>query len=330
MLKFLANNIEQLDLALEHILKGDANNARFGLMLVDNVVEITLHQIAKNMQSEAQSWMYRGQRYEHAYELRDALGKPFGPKVKFARIIGMLGDESSETINIFHSFRNEVYHIGVQHEAILQAISKFYFKIAIKFLRGYSQPCWGTLGMVLPERARKYFKDQEFYFNGIEEYHAACDMLGNQLSVDAAELAGILADHIEEIIEYQDYAIIAIATDGLWEISRDKAVAKSMAWKIAFTDEGKAFAQKHGWSTGSLFDFVNWIEANYPIPIRKDPIEDWQKRAHAVRHEKNPHRALKKYRDFMTQTADTRAILDEAHGQVEQYIQEKINRRLGK
>lgn len=49
MLRFLANNIEQVDLALEHVAKGDANNARFGLMLLDNVVEITLHQIAKDM-----------------------------------------------------------------------------------------------------------------------------------------------------------------------------------------------------------------------------------------------------------------------------------------
>lgn len=46
MLDFLANNIEQLGLALEHIRLEDANNCRFGLMLTDNAVEITLHQTA--------------------------------------------------------------------------------------------------------------------------------------------------------------------------------------------------------------------------------------------------------------------------------------------
>lgn len=35
MLRFLANNIDQLDLALEHIAKGNVNDARFGLMLTD-------------------------------------------------------------------------------------------------------------------------------------------------------------------------------------------------------------------------------------------------------------------------------------------------------
>ncbi len=43
MLRFLANNLEQLDLAQEHVSTGDANKARFGLMLTDNAVEITLH-----------------------------------------------------------------------------------------------------------------------------------------------------------------------------------------------------------------------------------------------------------------------------------------------
>ena len=63
MLLFLANNIEQVDLALETVGKGDANNARFGLMLLDNVVEITLHQIAKDKQSELSSLLHREKSY---------------------------------------------------------------------------------------------------------------------------------------------------------------------------------------------------------------------------------------------------------------------------
>ena len=36
MLRFLANTLEQLDLALEHVIKEDANNNLLGLMLTDN------------------------------------------------------------------------------------------------------------------------------------------------------------------------------------------------------------------------------------------------------------------------------------------------------
>ena len=124
-LRFIANNIDQIALALEHVAKGDANNARFALMLIDNVVEITLHQIAKNVQAEAKSY---------TKSLRDALGQKFEDKVKFAQEIGRLDSEVGESIKVFHSFRNEIYHIGVHHEVVLPAITKFYFKVACIFL----------------------------------------------------------------------------------------------------------------------------------------------------------------------------------------------------
>ena len=47
MLLRLAQILDQLDLALEHIQKVDPNNARFGLMLTDNAVELSLHRFAQ-------------------------------------------------------------------------------------------------------------------------------------------------------------------------------------------------------------------------------------------------------------------------------------------
>ena len=333
MLKFLVNNVEQLDLALEHISQGDANNARFGLMLVDNVVEITLHQIAKDLklQIEAQPWMYHDKPYEHVAAMWAALGQQFGPKVKFAKLIGYLRHEASETISICHSFRNEVYHIGVQHETILPAISRFHFKIACEFLGDYTPFFIGYSSDVkLPERVKKYFETNRSFVEGIEIYQAACASLGDEISIQATNFAATLADHLDMVVEDQDIAIGMIATGGPRITSRDEAVVESMAWKVAFTGEAKKFAQENGWSKGSVLEYVKWIEKNFPMPIRKDPISVWRKRALAVRREMNPHKALKKYRNFMTRTAETRATLDEAHAHVDQYIQEQIDFLRGK
>lgn len=331
MLQFLANNIEQLDLALEHVLMGDANNARFGLMLVDNVVEITLHQIAKDMQSKAQAGKYRENPYEHADALRSALGQHFGPKVKFAKLIGKLGDEESETIMTLHSFRNEVYHIGVQHEPVLPAISRFQFVVTCNILSRFSPAVISyTTDMKLPDRACKYFGNNEFpIINAIDMYQTACVSLRERVPVDTIEFAAILADHVDTVIEEQDNAVDMIATGGPKQTSRDEAVAETMAWNVAFTNEGKKFAQENGWVKGSVFDFVKWIETHYPIPIRRDPIGSWRKRANRIRHETNPHKALQKYRNFMTSTAEIRATLEEAHFQVEMYIDEQIDRMRG-
>ena len=74
MLLFLANTLEQVDLALEHVVKGDENNARFGLMLTDNAVEITLHQIAVDKMNRLKQFTYLREQYEDIPALERALG----------------------------------------------------------------------------------------------------------------------------------------------------------------------------------------------------------------------------------------------------------------
>ncbi|MBZ9944496.1 hypothetical protein LB533_25715 [Mesorhizobium sp. BR1-1-13] len=326
MLRFLANNIEQVDLALEHVAKGDANNARFGLMLLDNVVEITLHQIAKDKQNDLSSFLHRDKPYAHAAALKAALGQHFDSKVKFAKKIGKLSEETGNSIGIFHSFRNEVYHIGVQHEAILPAIVPFYFQLSCELLDGYKPPFFGySHGMTLPERSRKYFGTDRFFSRGIEDYHGACKTLGDSIPFQPAEMAGALADHMDGVIKQQDIAIEVIATGGPRQYTRDEAIVETFAWRIAFSDEGKKYAQANRFR-GSLSEFITWLGDNYPFPFRSDPIPGWRTRAARVRAETNPHKALKKYRDFVTQTEESREALDQAHGQVDQYIEEQIER----
>ncbi|MBY5439329.1 hypothetical protein [Rhizobium leguminosarum] len=117
MLKFLVNVIDQMDLALEHIEKGGVHDARFGLMLTDNAVELVLHQIAQ--QSRLKAYRHLDEKFQYRKELEEALGRSFEGKLKYARIEGQVTDEQSRTITIMHSFRNDLYHLGVQYESIL-------------------------------------------------------------------------------------------------------------------------------------------------------------------------------------------------------------------
>ncbi|WP_250495050.1 hypothetical protein [Caballeronia sp. GAWG1-1] len=86
MLLFLAGVVEQLDFALEHICKGDVHNARFGLMLTDNAVELILHQIVKDKCAEVGSWRYDGKTYPYELQLQKAFLGSFSDKVALAKI----------------------------------------------------------------------------------------------------------------------------------------------------------------------------------------------------------------------------------------------------
>jgi hypothetical protein len=100
MLLFLASVLEQLDLALEHVVKGDVHNARFALMLTDNALELVLHQIALDKRSELKAFSWRNEIYPHQTALDKALGQSFGEKVSFARLIDKMSEETSQTARI--------------------------------------------------------------------------------------------------------------------------------------------------------------------------------------------------------------------------------------
>ena len=178
MLRFLANTLEQLDLALEHVTKGDANNARFGLMLTDNSVEITLHQLAMDKMNKLRSFTHMRERYGHMSALERALGQHFVPKIKFAKIEGKISEEIADSLAILHEFRNEVYHIGVKHEPVLPTLVVFYFSLACDFLANYEPPflSWGS-DLQLPERSKKFFAGDTMFPGSIEQYRSACRAL---------------------------------------------------------------------------------------------------------------------------------------------------------
>jgi len=211
MLLRLAQVLEQLDLALEHLSKGDANNARFGLMLTDNALELSLHRLAQeeSQRHRRYNWM-KSETYPHRRALEAALGQDFSPKLKFAELSGRLTEEEAGTIRICHLFRNETYHVGVRHEEILPEVSRFYFKVACDVLERLSPLGLGwSSGQKIPERAKKYFAEREK--GGVPakfgDYEAACRQMAEQAGHDPASLAETLANHMANVINDVDVAV---------------------------------------------------------------------------------------------------------------------------
>ncbi|GJD70207.1 hypothetical protein MMMDOFMJ_3149 [Methylobacterium gnaphalii] len=332
MLFFLASVLEQLDLALEHVSKRDIHNARFGLMLTDNALELIFHQIAKNKASELKAYSYRQENYRHQKALDKALGRNFDEKVKLAKLENHLADPVAQTIKIMHGFRNELYHVGIQHEAILPNLALFYFEVACNFLRTFriSGFYWSS-SMVIPERAKKYLNATRFSPAAPEDFENAFTFLACNSGHDADETIAAFADHIESIIEEQDTYIDIIAR-GVYvgqEKTRDEAIIDCQSWSIAFSDEGKAFLTNNDWS-GSVLSAVQFITKNYELKYRSDPIPSWERQVARLRAQKDPHAALMHYHSFVTETADLREWVSESAGQAEAEIDAAIDRMRGK
>lgn len=97
-------------------------------MLVDNAVELLLHQHADDRHYEEQHRRrQQGSPKSVNKALTAALGTYFDDKVKYAASSGLLALDAAESVRNLHAFRNAVYHRGLQHEGILHSIALFYF-----------------------------------------------------------------------------------------------------------------------------------------------------------------------------------------------------------
>ncbi|MCG2719102.1 MAG: hypothetical protein L6408_09765 [Nanoarchaeota archaeon] len=330
MIQFLADNIDQMDLALDQLAVKNRNFNRFALMLIDNVVELTLHRHARDKASENEMWSQLGKPKHDPNAVLKALGQYFGNKVKFAAKLGLIDNIKCESILNLHSFRNTAYHKGLRHEGILHSIALFYFVNACELLKCYS-PMWWSWGSndKLSHRARKYIGNPSFT-NHEEVFNAAYQRLLDVADSMEEDLVGDLHSDMSATISSIDDAIQFLTNESPEERTRDQVIIYCQALSFAFTDEAKAFARQNSCPKTSVGQYVDWIVANYGWHVKSDPIPGWKRRLASLEKEKDYHKALKCYCDFMRQTEEIRSKINESAAQLDAYIQQQIDIARGK
>lgn len=160
--RFLADNIDQLDLALDQLAIRDRNFDRFALMLIDNVVELTLHRYARDKAGENKMRSHLVTPKLNPRVIEKALGQNFDAKVKAGVKLGLIESSICESILYLHSFRNTAYHKGLRHEKILRSLVIF-FRSARAILKLYKPTCWswGSYDKI-SHRAMKYLGKETF------------------------------------------------------------------------------------------------------------------------------------------------------------------------
>ncbi|MDF3086378.1 hypothetical protein [Burkholderia sola] len=335
MIQFLADQLDQLDLALDQLALRDRNFDRFALMLIDNAVELTLHEHAQDIRRDAE--MYPpddGPRYDPKV-VTAALGPFFDTKIKLARATALVTGELAETLQYLHGFRNSAYHRGARHDGILHALALFYARSACQLLSKYQPLFWSASSRdSIPYRAVKYLGSVNSV-SPMEAFKLAWQRLADVAAHHGDTLIGDLHADMTRTIALADEQVTFLAQhpepNGT---PRDQVVIGSLLWPTAFADEGEKYAAAHGGPAPMTPEYLTWIADNYPWPVRKDPIPSWRRRAASLAAERNPHAALKKYCEFMKQTEALRAAIETSANQLDAHIQNMVDsyleeRRLG-
>lgn len=322
-IRFLANVIDQLDFALDHISLQDTNYKRLALMLIDNAVELALHQHAE--ESKRWEWDARDNSPEHQKAVSEALGQRFDSKVKFGRISGLIGEETAQSINTLHSYRNQLYHQGVMYEGILHALAVFYFRIACNLLaalpiRGFS---WSSNHRI-PLRAIKYIGNPRFP-DPRKMFPLVWARLKEVSEGIKFDLVADLHAALTELTEETDRLLNYLAEGHPEKPSRDELVRDAQAWRIAFTDEGKRFASTHSCREETVGGYVKWLGQNYSFAFRNDPVPGWKERLASFGRERDPHAALRKYQEFVNQTQSVREAVEASVASLDAEIDRQID-----
>lgn len=331
MMQLLSDHIDQMDLALDQLAMRDRNFDRFALMLIDNVVELTLHHYAQDRSYENDMWGRHEVPRNDPRAVNAALGPHFDAKLKLARGKAMVANDVCESIQYLHTFRNTAYHRGLRHERILHSLTLFYFKNACVVLASYSPMVWSSSSQdKIPLRATKYLGKLNL-FNCKDAFQAAWKRLREVVDAMDDSLISDLHADMAETIDRVDHEIQFLADDSPGGIKdRRKVIRDCQAWPFAFSEQGKAYAKGNPNPKPSVSEYVEWIATTYPWPTTSDPIPGWRKRLNSLNAEKNPHVALKKYCEFMSQTEDLRTLISESARQLDAHIQQLVDQARGK
>lgn len=330
MIQFLADNIDQLDLALDQLKIADRNYDRFALMLIDNVVELLLHRFAQDRAGENGIWARIGTPKHDPKTIEKALSRNFDAKAKAACKLGLLSNACCETVLNLHGFRNTAYHRGMRHDGILHSLAVFYFKNACSLHKAYKPRWWSwSSNDKLSYRALKYIgfpmvNEPEKVFS---DAFSRLDCIADSMQTD---LVRDLSSNLSQTIDLMNDAIDFLVNDGPEKKSRNEIVLDCQAWPFAYTKEAKAYAESKGCRENSFNGFVNWLSKNYEWPVKKDPVPSWRSRLDVLCKEKDYHKTLKTYCDFMRQTEVIRSQISESAAQLDSFIQYQIDVARGK
>lgn len=322
--------MDQLDLALDQLAVSDRNFDRFALMLIDNVIELTLHKFIQEKAGENEMWRKLGKQKHDPKIITRALGQNFDNKAKGACKLGLIDELTCEAILNLHSFRNTAYHKGLRHESILHSLAIYYFTIACEVLKAYKPNHWSWCSNdKISHRVMKYIGNDRFS-GGEKAFQAAFSRLSEVALSMGDNIVSDLSSDMKKTIDSTDQDIEFLLSNVEDNRNRDEVVIDTQAWLFAFTDEAKVFAKLHNGPEADSASYINWITENYDWSVKVDPIPSWRTRHNSLVSEKDSSKALKKYCDFMRQTEEIRSNISESAMQLDSYIQLQVDIARGK
>jgi hypothetical protein len=321
--------LDQLILAREQLEKVDAMNGRVAHVLTDNAVELMLHYQAE--QTLQNKWSYPEVTHVSNKDRSDYLGKYLKPKLKLAKLLGVLNNEQAEFVLANHEIRNEVYHTGVRHEAVIWDIGWHYHSFACSLLPNLKLglgTSWNPRRNVSP-RVKTFVASQDGLLRGDfrENFAAICNEVATKSVTPNQSLGSVLGGRMLEDIESLDSALDWIEENDGKPLSRIEIMTESQLWAALFDDERRSKFRKRSspltaqqLGAEKLVDPILVLANFLEPPIATDPVAGWKRKAQALKREKGAIKSLKRFQALRLEMTDLFEDVMRSAGALENHL----------
>ena len=208
-MKHILSIVEQLDRAANELSAGHPVSHRLALILIDNVAELIIHRRCQMHASAAKAEARFKEPNLSIIQRRKALGVYLSEKTKILQTLGDINELERSFLTICHGYRNEIYHVGLRHEDIIQALAgEYYLFVCDIFQRMRPDIISWSSGDVYTPIAKKYLSqsgisnifefDLEKIVLELENIKTSTPSLNEKLS----EYANDTLDQIEKDLEF--------------------------------------------------------------------------------------------------------------------------------
>ncbi|ATQ57008.1 hypothetical protein [Paracoccus yeei] len=164
-MRFILPLAEQLDRAASELSVGGPLSSRLALILVDNAFELMCHQRCVELIEED------SRASKPALTLKEKAagrGQAFDAKIALLKRADFLSELDARSLVILHSYRNQLYHVGLRDDPVIGPLADLYLKLTLehaprllkpmRFLRWEEPLADGQIVAHFPEliAARKY------------------------------------------------------------------------------------------------------------------------------------------------------------------------------
>ena len=357
-MRYILTIVEQLDRAARELSTDHPINNRLALVLIDNATELVVHRQCTDRLERDNLWagIHKATqaiardnpeaeidddstvvllRPEQRAKIR---GRHLNPKLHVLEEMGDLTGVERQFIAIAHNFRNELYHVGLRHDAIIRAVAGQYFLLCCDlFVRmgqlSFFKYSWSSSDEYTSV-ARRYLstRDGEIDFSSVDKGLLA-DKLRRELPDGLPDLSAMLADSAQKCILEVKKSFDFLVQENPFGFDTKKMLEVAQ-WQH---DLAKAIRKE---------DLVGlWVDADYresyariAADLEADwkqrhaviPVESWTRRATAVGNETDPLKAMGRYGSLRKSMEYLEESIMSAAADLDQWIQMETDKARGK